>query len=236
MVKWSRPLVCSLLVLVFWSMPSRAQSVLAKDGNVLVIDRFGRTRKLTTSGRDSQPSMSPNKTKIAFVRSTPGRTVLAALGDIDATELWLVDSDVKRSELLISGRQDDDPQKTLAGLSSPQFSPTGKKVYFLSEAWVTSLAVHVVDIQSKVESFISPGNTLAVIQHGKYRGYLIVQKHKYFSGVRGGSYDYYWLLTPNGKEVRGIGGENNYRKFRRYIDNSTQPNHRFQTKSSSRHN
>ncbi|HVS80914.1 MAG TPA: hypothetical protein VHE60_04205 [Pyrinomonadaceae bacterium] len=215
MHKWSLLLICSILALAFPSAPSKAQSVFAKDGNVFIKNKSGQTKKLTALGKDSQPSLSPDRRRIAFVRRTPGKTVQTSLSDTEATELWLVDSDGKQPELLVSGKEDGDPKKSLADFSSPQFSPDGRRVYFMSVGWVTSGAVHVVDIQSKRESFVSPGNTLEVIQKGKYRGYLIVQEHKYFFGAKVGSYDHYWLLTPNGKEIRRIGGERNYRNFKK---------------------
>ena len=52
------------------------------------------------------------------------------------------------------------------------------------------------------ERFLTDGNSLEVLQKsedGGYDGYLIVKKHKYF--FEGGSYDWYWLLTPDGEEV-----------------------------------
>ena len=217
MRKWLLVPICSILALAFSSASSKAQSVYAKDGNVFIKNRSGQTEQLTTLGRDSQPSLSPDRRRITFVRSTPGKTVQTSLGDTGATELWLVDSDGKRPELLVSGKEDGDPKKSLADFSSPQFSPDGRKIYFMSVGWVTSGAVHVVDIQSKIESFVSPGNTLDVIQKGKYRGYLIVQEHKYFSRGKVGSYDHYWLLTPRGREIRHIGGERDYRNFKKHV-------------------
>jgi len=128
-----------------------------------------------------------------------------------------VDSDGEHLELLVSGKEGSDPKRSLADFSSPQFSPDGQRIYFLSAGWVTSGAVHVVDIQSRRESFVSPGNTLEVIQKGKYRGYLIVQEHKYFVGAKVGSYDDYWLLTPKGREISHIGGAREYQNFKKAV-------------------
>jgi hypothetical protein len=38
---------------------------------------------------------------------------------------------------------------------------------------------------------------------GKFRGCLIVLKHKYFP--EGGSYDWFWLLKPDGEEIAPLG-------------------------------
>jgi len=192
---------------------AQAQSVSVVDGNILLTNRLGEIRTLTRSGRDSQPAISPDGKAIVFVRST-GKTIQGNVGDEEATELWLIGSDGLSSERLVSGREDTNPKKNLAVLSSPQFSPDGTKIYFLSTAWVTSDAVHVVDIESKVESFVCDGNTIDVIRAGKYRGFLVVQKHKYYSGERGGSYDHYWLVSPKGVDVRQIGEEEDYQRFK----------------------
>jgi dipeptidyl aminopeptidase/acylaminoacyl peptidase len=217
MHKRSLLLFFAIFALSLSSSPSQAQSVFVKDGNVFLKNRSGQTKQLTTSGRDYQPSLSPDRRRIAFVRRTPGKTVPASLGDTEATELWLVDCDGEHLELLVSGREGDDPKTTLADFSSPQFSPDGRRIYFLSAGWVTSGAVHLVYIQSRRESFVSPANTLDVIQKGKYRGYLIVQEHKYFVGAKVGSYDDYWLLTPTGAEIRHLGGERSYRTFKKRV-------------------
>lgn len=215
MRKWSLLLICAILALSLSSSTSKAQSVFAKDGNVFLKNRSGQTKQLTTLGRDYQPSLSPDRKRIAFIRRTPGKTVQTPLGETEATELWLADSEGEHHELLVSGKEGDNPKTVMADFSSPQFSPDGRKIYFMSAGWVTSGAVHVVEIQSKRESFVSPGNTLEVIQKGKYRGYLIVQQHKYFVGAKVGSYDDYWLLTPTGTEIRHIGGERSYRNFKK---------------------
>jgi len=204
-------------MLVLFSSPSKAQSVFVKDGNICLKNRSGQTKQLTTSGRDYRPILSSDRRRIAFLRRTPGKTVQTPLGNTEATELWLVDNDGEHLELLVSGKEGDDPKTILADFSWPQFSPDGQRIYFLSTGWVTSGAVHVVDIQSRRESFVSPGNTLEVIQKGRYRGYLIVQEHKYRVGAKVGSYDDYWLLTPTGTEIRHIGGERSYRNFKRNV-------------------
>src|SRR6266446_1086774 len=113
MRKWSLLLLCSILALALYSAPSKAQSVFAKDGNVFITDGSGQTKQLTTLGRDSQPSLSPDRRRIAFVRSTPGKTVQTSLSDTEATELWLVDGHGEHVELLVSGKEDDDPKKSL---------------------------------------------------------------------------------------------------------------------------
>jgi dipeptidyl aminopeptidase/acylaminoacyl peptidase len=211
-LKSSLTLIELVLILAFCTMPAKSQTVFAKDGNIFITEKSGQPKRLTTSGRDSEPRLSLDGKRITFVRGTPGRTIQSSLGEVEATELWLVNSDGTDAELLLSAKADSEPQKNLGLFNSPQFSPDGLRVYFTSIAWVTSSAVHAVEMRSKAERFISAGNTLDVVQRGRYRGYLVVQMHKYFR--KGGSYDDYWLLDQNGKELRYIGGEISYRKFK----------------------
>lgn len=119
------------------------------------------------------------------------------------TKLWTVGTDGKNAALLVRSAANPKPEALLAGLSAPQFSPDGKIVYFLSAAWATSGAVHRVDVATRKTAYVCPGNELEVIRTGEYRGHLIVQQHKYFIG--GGSYDWYWLLRPDGREVGPLG-------------------------------
>jgi hypothetical protein len=83
------------------------------------------------------------------------------------------------------------------------FALDGGSIYFISSAWATSGAIHLINIQTKKTRFVTPGNSVQLVPSGKYVGHLIVQKHKYFAGT--GSYDFYWLVSPKGQEVLLIG-------------------------------
>lgn len=178
---------------------AEAQTVRAECGDVYYHPARSASRQLTTGGLDSQPSLSPDGRTVVFVRATPGRMVETSLGPEEATELWTVRVDGTGARMLLRGRAGRSPQTTLAAFHAPQFSPDGRKVYFLSTAWVTSAAVHVVDVQTGREAYVCPGNSLEVVPRGRYAGHLIVQQHRYF--VAGPSYDWYWLVTPQGREV-----------------------------------
>jgi hypothetical protein len=88
-------------------------------------------------------------------------------------------------------------------MSSPQFSSDGRKLFFETSAWATSDAIHMVDLETRKEQFVTDGNALQVVPSGEYKDHLLVTKHKYFIG--GGSYDWVWLVTPDGKEVGPVG-------------------------------
>lgn len=203
-----RTIFLAFLLLAASPAAIEAQTVRAERGDVYYHPARGAPRRLTTGGRDSQPSLSPDKRTVVFVRATPGRIVETSPNEEEATELWIIRIDGAGARMLLRGRSGRTPQTTLAGFKAPQFSPDGHKVYFLSDAWVTSAAVHMVDVQTGRESYVCPGNSLEVVPRGEYAGHLLVGKHKYF--LAGGSYDWLWLVTPQGREVGPVSDETGY--------------------------
>ena len=148
--------------------------------------------------------LSPDRKLVAFVRATPERKVFSGSGD-DTSEIWLVDIDGKNARKFVAPKSAAKMEATLAQLSEPQFSSDGRRIFFETTAWVTSGAVHVIDLATEKNHFVCAGNNLEVIQSGKYKDHLLVQQHRYFIG--GGSYDWFWLLRPDGKEIGPVGDE-----------------------------
>jgi hypothetical protein len=182
--------------------PADAQSVEVQAGNAVYHAADWTVRILTHTGRDSVAVLSPDGRWVAVVRHT-GRTVPTTLAPQPATELWVVSTATGAGRRLVAPAAGRTPERTLAGLWDVVFSPDSRTVYFLSPAWATSSAVHAVEVATGRERYVTPGNSLAVVPRGRYRGYLIVQQHRYFLG--GGSYDWTWLLTPGGHDVGPIG-------------------------------
>lgn len=159
--------------------------------------------KLTKSGLDSAPVLSPDRKTIAYIRATPGKEIPTGSGKSEVTQLWIMQAAGGNPRMLLQGVESKDAKGLLAEFQAPQFSPDGGSIYFLSAAYATSGAVHVVGIRAAKEHFVCPGNSLEVIRAGEYTGDLIVQQHRYFLGA--GSYDWYWLLRPDGRDLGPIG-------------------------------
>jgi WD40 repeat protein len=197
---WKVPLLVLVLALPAWAGGPR---VVEDKGQLVLVEPNGAKRTLTSSGQDSQPSLSPDGRAVVFVRRGSAGMLESATGEVEGNELWWMELAGGKARRLVRSTGSEEPKKFLGGLQSPQFSADGKTVFFLSAAWVTSSAVHKVDIATGKEQFVTPGNSLEVVTRGEHRGRLIVQMHKYFLG--GGSYDWYWLLEPDGREVGPIG-------------------------------
>lgn len=137
-------------------------------------------------------------------------------GDITLSELWFRDVKTGKEDLLIkSGPTESlnlvDAPDEISGIYSAVFSGDGKTLYFTDQlAYVTSGAVYSINLETKKINFISGTNYLDIVKTGKYKDFLILNKHKYIPG--GGSYDRYYAVNPNtGEEVRDIG--NNLENF-----------------------
>ncbi|MDF2986682.1 MAG: putative N-acetylmuramoyl-L-alanine amidase [Eubacterium sp.] len=116
--------------------------------------------------------------------------------------MWIQYQD-GREMRLISSKPHEDPEKNITGIQNATFSTDKTKVYFMSDAWVTSSSIHVVDIKTKKEQYVCPGNSLKVLQSGSHKGKLIVNQHRYKKG--GGSYDHYFLVDEQGTELKDLG-------------------------------
>jgi hypothetical protein len=178
-------------------------TVEVKNGNVHLRTAEGEARALTTSGRDSGPVLSPDGKWVVFVRAVPGKKIATGAGDIDATELWQIDAAGKEPVLLVAPREAEKVEDLIATATDLQFSTDGRLVFFITPAWATSGAVHVVDTTNRKERFVVAGDGLKVIRSGEYRDCLLLGQHRYFLG--GGSYDWLWLFRPDGKEIGPVG-------------------------------
>jgi Tol biopolymer transport system component len=159
--------------------------VTEKQGNI-----YYDNQQLTSSGKDSMAVLSPDDKQVVFVRD-------------DA--LWLMDVTSNNAHAIVVSAENENVKQHLTELNNPRFSLDGKAVYFLSAAWVTSNAVHVVDLATHKQHFVTDANSLELVPRGKYKGYLIVSKHKYHKG--GGSYEDFWLVSPKGKAIKSLGEE-----------------------------
>ncbi|PCE27994.1 hypothetical protein BWP39_05680 [Paraburkholderia acidicola] len=213
-MKHPTTLLGAVLLLAMCAAPhAYAASVKVDRGNIIMIDDAGSARPLTAGGLDSDPVLSPDHLSIVFVRRTPHRMVNTASGAESADEAWVMHIDGTAQRRLVEGAGAEDPKRTLAAFSSPIFSPDGQTVYFMSVAWVTSSSIHSVELSSGKERFVTDGNSLEIVPAGKYRGDLVVNKHKYW--LASGSYDWYWLVSPTGKEIAPIGpGDESIEEFR----------------------
>jgi integrase len=76
-----------VIVIALGAAPAVPQSVSAEQENIVFADQSGTSRRLTATHLDSDPSLSFDNRQMVFVRRTPKRTIITALGKVDKNEL-----------------------------------------------------------------------------------------------------------------------------------------------------
>jgi len=148
------------------------QAVFAKDGNVFLRAKDGKTNQVTSSGLDSDPSLSVDKRLVVFVRRTPTSPIFTGLGPLDTNELWTAETNAGgKAHRVLAGRAIDvkSDELQLAGLSSPKFSPDARRVYFLAQIAATTKHVLPVGTEDRTDSFLMQGHRDRSVEHGRLR-------------------------------------------------------------------
>ncbi len=123
-----------------------------------------------------------------------------------ASQIWIYDVKSKKERLLVKDNfACQNPEKQMLDPQQLHFSPDSKKLYFIATGWVTSGALHVVNVDGKNEHYLIPANEFSIIPKGQYKGDIIAWEHRYFEA--GGSYNWYWLYLPSGKQIGPLGSE-----------------------------
>ena len=153
--------------------------------------------------QSSESIRSPDGELLAFVRRTPEHLVEPAADPEgpdpfleEATEIWTASADGRDLTFHVRG------EHRFSEFRELQFSPDGRRLYFLASRWVTSHAVHYLDLVTGEVVFVLGGNSLEVVPSGPNAGCLLTTQHRYFIG--GGSYDFLWLCTPDGRSISPV--------------------------------
>ena len=139
--------------------------------------------------------MAPGGKTVYYITSLPGKDI----DGLQNTQIEIAKNGNTLREILLKPSPANDPEQNLNGFSHLFLSPDAQTLYFEAPAWVTSHAVHSLDIATKRVSFLTSGGIDCVVLQGAYQGDLIVEKHRYF--VQGGSHDDLYLIEPTGKEI-----------------------------------
>jgi hypothetical protein len=171
-----------------------AASVSIVGGDVIIVDNDGHRRALTSNHNCEQPVLSPDSRLVAYVCMNLSAGI---------STLWLGSEDGKPIRPLLASSPSNTPENNLTEFNNLVFSPDSQQLYLLTEAWATSNALHRIDLTTGKQVFVTDANSVEVVSKGKYAGYLIVQKHQYLK--QGGSSEYYWLISRQGKLIKNFG-------------------------------
>jgi hypothetical protein len=212
-MKWHRIVVTVVAFLLPGALAAqRAAPHVFSDAGNIYLERNGARIKLTSSEMDVDPVLAPNGASVVYTRQGRGRTVHGydtsqfCTTEPRPDELRQVETDGTGDRLLLKGRKGK-PELQLCDFRNKQFSSDGRRLYFLTPGWATSGALHVFDMRTGDEHYLVPANDVLVLNFcpNKYKDDLVVLAHRYF--LLGGSYDWYWLYDPSGKNELGPLGE-----------------------------
>ena len=92
----------------------------------------------------------------------------------------------------------EDPPKGLCQVKGIAISNDGKTTYIECPNYATSGGIHAVDNSTgKISEEITAGSGVDIVGAGEFSGYILTSQHRYHDG--GGSYDSYYLVSPDGK-------------------------------------
>jgi Tol biopolymer transport system component len=189
-------------------MPSlKGLSVEVRDGNVYLNDAGAATR-LTEGGKDRSPALSPDGSRVVFVRDEDHRGLSPKIGDavgpeFGRSQLWICGVRPRSAPTLLLDSPTEVKNRAFFGFYAPQFSANSESIYFQIAFSATSPAIARLSLESRKVYFIADALRFSVIPVDRYRGDLIAQVHRPKMG--GGYYDWFYLLTPDGQEVGVIG-------------------------------
>lgn len=180
-----------------------ADSVIERDGAIILQERGGRDCPLSEAQGFVDPALSPDGKTVAAIKVE--RAGEPQTGEARSA-LWLIDVQTGTTRQLVASTPDADLRRNLAAMWQPEFSLNGGFVYVEADAWTTSSAIHQVNLTAATHRFVTDGEKLGLVPRGEYAGYLLVQKHKYHGPPKFGSYNPVYLVRPDGKWSRLIPG------------------------------
>ena len=170
-------------------------SVTESRGNIYLTTNDGSQLVLTRLGLDSDPVISPDGQKVAFIRVV-GRATEEGVPDFTS----LLVHDLRTGEASeFSGTMNNG--REIATFSNPVFSLDGGFVYVEVPEYATSNSVYQINLSTRAIRKVVDGNQTRVIRSGRYRGYLLVWRHQYYGAPSFGSYEAAYVVRPDAKEM-----------------------------------
>lgn len=168
-------------------------------------EKDAKITQLTQDAKLTDLIESPNGKWISFVKRSnytiPSNCFYFFTKGQQADEVWIVNTDKMTKKLLVAPHFScKNVSKVILDPHHLQFSPDSKTLFFKTSAWVVTGAIHAIDVNGSNLRFVTDGGKYHIIQNGPNKGNLIVNQHRYHNG--GGSFDWDWLYTPTGKQIK----------------------------------
>jgi hypothetical protein len=155
--------------------------VFDQEGNIF-FKMEGKVTPITTTGRDSQPVLSPDGKWVAFNREIEGKVAECKENDnweCPGDELWIFDIKTQSERMLLEPRLDVPPKRrkdVIYQFNGKKFSLDSQTIYFITPAWEISGAIHAVDVYGNNERYVMHGYNFRVVKEPlspKIKKYLL---------------------------------------------------------------
>jgi hypothetical protein len=202
-VPWKR-LNTAMLCLACFQISSLGQRVEVRAGNTYYTDSSGNARQVTSSGVDSDPALSPDGRSVIFVRKTsaPAGFDEPRLSSPVRTQIWMADLGRDEDLRLLFGGVVNAWNFKYVTFLAPRLAPDRQHLYFMIMLAATENAIIKADIDSGQYEVICSAIEYFLIDGGRYKGDLVVEKKKYLPE---GISQFFWLVSPEGEEVGYVG-------------------------------
>jgi hypothetical protein len=200
--------VITVLLLSAYVKSQHISGVFQSHGNVYL--QFGKSSfsSITKGKMDTLPKLSNNKKYVLFLRVLPkNHTSQIIRYDIaTSTESVMVQANTDYPEVctpISYANSDDYPFPCLGSISNIELSPDDKRIYFETDAWAVSAAIHYYSFTTKKIQFFHSGSINRIFSNGM----VDVQT----TGNDGnGRYWQSYLFDINGKKIRPALGKKTY--------------------------
>ncbi len=170
--------------------------------NIVYTDTNRMERPLTSSGVNTEPDLSHDKSWVVFLREP----------NENEKEIWAIGTDGSGLRRLFQGPvRWNNKAYPSSSLRLPRWSTDGQAVYFVTDFTATSGALWRLDLATHMAAVTIPDAVMyGVIQAGRYRGFLVANQRTLSKAESDGSrYPVYpfFLYTARGENVQQIADE-----------------------------
>jgi hypothetical protein len=192
-----------LLLVTIIEAATAAPSVSEHFGNIEFDGGQGFIKTLTSDHKSGRPALSPDGRTIAWIHIDRAQSEPDEAG---ATSLWIADGITGAVRKLAGESHGDDVRSNIINPENAAFSLDGGFVYVTSQLGTVNPGIHQVRVSTGQHRFVVAGALERVIRTGPYRGYLIVNQHRYYDPPKEGSYNASYVIRPDAKEILMIPG------------------------------
>jgi hypothetical protein len=207
-------LLVSLCLITSLVRSQEVTKTFIKQGNIYIQYDNADSRQITYKGMDSQTMLSNDKKYVIFIRTIKNpnepeegveyieESKIVQYTFATSTEKILVQgckNNGTGSSAISYADSDQFPFSGLCNITNVQLSHDGQRVYFETDAWTTSHAIHYCVVPTGKIALFGSGRINEIFPNGELNVNITGIE------VDKGRYTQNWLFDKNGNEIKAIG-------------------------------